>query len=65
MLLRSNDHNLAVPRANYQAFGDRTFADSGPFLWNNLPREIPQSATLTVFKSKLTTHVLKLAYNPS
>ena len=65
MLLRSNDHNLAVPRANYQAFVDRTFADSGPFLWNNLPREIPQSATLTVFKSKLTTHVLKLAYNPS
>ena len=34
-------------------------------LWDNLPREIPQSATLTVFKSKLTTYFFRLAYNPS
>ena len=49
MLLRSNDHNLAVPRANYQAFGDRTFAHSGPFLWNNLPCEIYHKVQLWLF----------------
>ena len=68
MLLRSNEHNLlAVPRANHKAFGDRAFAHSGPssLEQRNLPREIPQSATLTVFKSKLTTYFFRLAYNLS
>ena len=34
-------------------------------LWNNPPRETPQSTTLTVFKSKLTIYFFRLAYNPS
>lgn len=34
--LRSCDQGLLkVPRTNHKTFGDRAFARSGPFLWNN------------------------------
>ena len=33
-----NEHNLlAVPRANHKAFGDRAFAHSGPFPFEQPP----------------------------
>ena len=64
--LPSNDHSLlAVPRSNHKSFGDRAFARSAPFLWTNLPCEIRQSPTLTVFKSKLKTNFFKLAFDTS
>jgi len=37
-------------------FGDRSFAFVGPSLWNNLPGEIRDSATLQSFKRLLKTH---------
>lgn len=52
-----------VPRTNFKTFGDRAFARSGPFLWNELPLEIRNSPSVTIFKSKLKTHLFKLAYS--
>ncbi|PFX29714.1 putative RNA-directed DNA polymerase from transposon X-element [Stylophora pistillata] len=62
--LRSCDQGLLkVPRTNFKTFGDRAFARSGPFLWNELPLEIRNSPSVTIFKSKLKTHLFKLAYS--
>lgn len=62
--LRSCDQGLLkVPRTNFKTYGDRAFARSGPFLWNELPLEIRNSPSVTIFKSKLKTHLFKLAYS--
>ena len=62
--LRSCDQGLLkIPRTNFKTFGDRAFARSGPFLWNKLPREIRNSQSVVIFKSKLKTYLFKLAYN--
>ena len=54
---------VPATRTNFKTFGDRAFACSGPFLWNKLPREIRNSQSVVIFKSKLKTYLLKLAYN--
>ena len=62
--LRSFDQGLLkIPRTNFKTFGDRAFARSGPLLWNKLPLEIRNSQSVAIFKSKLKTHLFKLAYN--
>ena len=61
--LRSCDQGLKIPITNFKTFGDRAFAHSRPFLWNKLPREIRNSLSVVIFKSKLKTHLFKLAYN--
>ena len=62
--LRSCDQGLLkIPRTNFKTFGDRAFARSGPFVWNKLPREIRNSQSVVIFKSKLKKHLFKLAYN--
>ena len=38
------------------------FSAAGPATWNSLPVEIRQSATLTVFKSKLKTFLFTKSY---
>ena len=54
---------LKIPRTKFKTFGDRPFASSGPFLWNKLPHEIRNSQSVNIFKSKLKTHLFKLAYS--
>ena len=62
--LRSCDQGLLkIPRINFKTFGDRAFARSRPFLWNKLPREIRNSQSVVILKSKFKTHQFKLAYN--
>ena len=60
---RSCDQGLLkILRTNFKTFGDYAFARSGPLLWNNLPLEIRNSQSVAIFKSKLKTHLFKLAY---
>ena len=48
--LGARDHGLlAVP----STFGDCTFSQLGPFLWNNRLRKMHSSPPLTVFMSNL------------
>ena len=48
---------LKIPRTKFKTFGDHAFARSGPFVWNKLPREIQNSQSVVILKSKLKTSV--------
>jgi len=55
--------DLAVPRTRTVRFGPRSFAVSGPVLWNSLPLELKNSTlSLENFKSKLKTYLFYKAY---
>ena len=45
---------LFVPRARLR-FGERAFSIAAPLLWNSLPAETRNVATLETFKKKLKT----------
>ena len=52
---RSSDpSDLVVPRARLR-FGERAFSVAAPRLWNSLPVDIRNAATLHTFKKKLKT----------
>src|SRR6218665_3904753 len=63
--LRSAMHeNLAVPRTRTVRMGPRSFAVSGPTLWNSLPVELKTAhIPLETFKSKLKTYLFTIAYH--
>ena len=42
--------------------GDRSFTCAAPKLWNALPFEVRDSKSLDIFKSKLKTHLFRLAF---
>ena len=58
----ANRGDLVVPRTHTATYGRRAFSAAGPATWNSLPVEIRQSATLTVFKSKLKTFLFTKSY---
>jgi len=47
---------IVVPRARLR-FGERAFSVAAPRLWNSLPVDIRNAATLYTFKKKLKTFV--------
>ena len=61
--LRSNSEGLqlAVPRTR-TAWGDCSFAKTGPQLWNALPVHVRQSDSLAIFKKALKTHLFTTAF---
>ncbi len=65
--LRSqNSGLLVVPRIAKSTKGGRTFTYLAPKLWNSLPDNVRGSDTLSLFKSRLKTHLLaKHSYNAS
>uniref|UniRef100_A0A671U025 Reverse transcriptase domain-containing protein n=1 Tax=Sparus aurata TaxID=8175 RepID=A0A671U025_SPAAU len=54
---------LTIPTPRLSTMGARAFSCSAPRLWNSLPPHIRQSDSITTFKSKLKTHLFKLAYS--
>ena len=61
--LRSADKLLLyTPRSRCVRTGDRAFTVAGPKLWNQLPISIRQAPSLSVFKSRLKTHLYVLAF---
>ena len=66
MCLRSASVNavvLEVPVCSRRTFYDRSFAVSGPTVWNALPFELRQIDNLDTFKDKLKTYYSKQAFN--
>ena len=62
--LRSSKANLLnEPRFNVNYYGGRAFSVCSPKLWNKLPTTIRACVDLSEFKSKLKTHLFKIAYN--
>ena len=54
-LRSANTHQLAIPRTN-TGYGDRSFAVSGPSVWNSLPAALRMSdCGLTTFRTQLKT----------
>ncbi len=61
--LRSqNSGLLVVPRMAKSTKGGRTFSYLDPKLWNSLPENIRGSDTLSLFKSRLKTHLFSQAF---
>ena len=61
--LRSSAKNLLiVPKFKLTTYGARAFSVCGPVLWNSLPLDIRDCASMGIFKSKLKTFLFKEAY---
>ena len=64
--LRSSSTNqLFAPSANLTTMGSRAFSRSAPRLWNSLPPDIRTSDSVSTFKSRLKTHLFRVAYSIS
>lgn len=62
--LRSAAHgDLQIPATGTMTYGPRSFAVSGPTIWNSLPFSLRDATlTLTQFHSRLKTHLFSVAY---
>ena len=60
--LRSTKSNLLVVKKTRVRYGARAFSVSGPSLWNDLPQEIRDSNSFSIFKRKLKTYLFQKAY---
>ena len=58
--LRSSQDTLLLQIPSHKTkitLGDRAFACAGPRAWNNLPLAVRKSSSLTIFKSRLKSHL--------
>ena len=61
--LRSADQLLLEqPTHKLKLIGLRAFSVCAPYLWNPLPFEIKSSASVSIFKAKLKTYLIRQAY---
>ena len=62
--LRSeNTNRLQVPKVRTKSYGHRRFDMAAAILWNDLPSDLRLLDTIDLFKSRLKTHLFKLAYS--
>ena len=54
---------LSIPYVR-SSFGKRAFSVIGPRLWNSLPPDNRNSSSLPIFRSRLKTHLFKIAFPP-
>ena len=62
-LRSANKLLLDPPSTNLVTEGDRAFAATAPFLWNQLPLVIKRATSVPIFKTLLKTHYFRLAFN--
>jgi hypothetical protein len=63
--MRSNDlMELNPPKIKtLKTYGDRAFTIAAPHLWNNIPLNVKNSGSVTIFKSRLKTCLFKRAFS--
>ena len=54
---------LSIPYVG-SSLGKRAFSVIGPRLWNSLPPDTRNSSSLPIFRSRLKTHLFKIAFPP-
>ena len=54
---------LSIPYVR-SSLGKRAFSVIGPRLWNSLPLDTRNSSSLPIFRSRLKTHLFKIAFPP-
>ena len=54
---------LSIPYVR-SSLGKRAFSVIGPRLWNSLPPHTRNSSSLPIFRSRLKTHLFKIAFPP-
>ena len=54
---------LSIPYVR-SSLGKRAFSVNGPRLWNSLPPDTRNSSSLPIFRSRLKTHLFKIAFPP-
>ena len=52
---------LSIPYVR-SSLGKRAFSVIGPRLWNSLPPDTRNSSSLPIFRSRLKTHLFKIAF---
>ena len=62
-LRNKNVNTLQIPRFNHITFGGRAFEVAAPGLWNALPNGIRNAETISLFQSKLKTHLFVQYYD--
>ena len=61
--LRSSSENLLIkPKKNLKRYGERSFDYFGPAVWNDLPKEIRHSDSLSIFKKHLKYFLFTKTY---
>ena len=64
-LRSANAGYLIIPRINKKTSGGRAFSYRAPLLWNSLPPDVRSAGTLSLFKSRLKTHLFSKAFGSS
>jgi len=63
-LCSAASHDLTIPCNRLARYGSRSFATSGPLIWNSLPLTVHDlTLTFTGFCSRLKTELYKQAYD--
>ena len=61
--LRSSDAGLlSTPHSKRSTISDRAFSVVAPRLWNSLPPSIRDSDSISLFKTRLKTHLFRVAF---
>lgn len=61
--LRSASTNrLVVPPFNLSTIGSRAFPVAGPKVWNSLPDDVTSAPSLSIFRSRLKSHLFSLSF---
>ena len=53
---------LCVPKSRLHSYGDAAFGAAAAHLWNSLPREVTEAASIGQFKITLKTYLFKQAF---
>ena len=61
--LRSSQKSLLeVPRKNLKTFGERSFSNAAPEVWNKLPEYIKSSQSTAIFKKILKIYLFRCSF---
>jgi len=58
----ASSSSLIVRRTRLSTIGDRTFPVAAARVWNSLPQHVTSASSLSVFRSRVKTHLFRRCY---